>query len=178
MVELRKASAGNPNAIVVGATVVCSCWGRRPRCRGVLLHGGRNRIDYLKIGSDNVTAGTNVWPRKPIYEAKDICIGLMICMDVQSEGGLFRARVVEQVQKSACIHKIICVSAAMGSEWFSAMGTELPFPQNYAGIYFALCNSNSYGDARCKSFIADKTGRVVAKQHGREPIRAKLTAEA
>src|SRR5262245_3917553 len=57
--------------------------------RGVLYRDGRNQVDYLKIGADrrlSTRCGTVTQP-PPLYECGDMCIGMVVCMDV--EGGTF-----------------------------------------------------------------------------------------
>ena len=66
-----------PDAAIVGAIV------EKGQCRGVLLHQGRQRIDYLKFGTDGRTQGAGILPPTPVYEYGDRCIGVLICMDIQ-----------------------------------------------------------------------------------------------
>src|SRR6187399_2767942 len=84
LAELTKARSICPDAIIVGA-VVEEDQRRVPRGRGILFHRGTNQIDYLKIGSDTSgeTKGTDSRPeRLPVYEFSNVCIGVLICMDV------------------------------------------------------------------------------------------------
>jgi predicted amidohydrolase len=170
--EITKMQAMHPQAIIVGAVQEENPnRGRLPLCRGALLHDSTNRIDYLKVGSDGQSLGTNVEPlRFPIYETADICIAVIICMDIQVHYGAFRAKVVRRVQESAAVFKIVCVPAAMNGDWFGD-ATGIPCPQEFAGVYIALSNSDYY-EVRCKSFVADPSGRYIAKQKGHEAIRA------
>ena len=52
------------------------------RSRGVVLHGGQNRIDYLKVETDGRTVGSGDHQQNSVYELGDVCIGVLICMDV------------------------------------------------------------------------------------------------
>ena len=53
------------------------------RSRGVLLHGGQNRIDYLKVETDGRTVGSGDHQQNSVYElGMCVCIGVLISMDV------------------------------------------------------------------------------------------------
>jgi hypothetical protein len=162
--ELKKAQASHPNAIIVGAVV-----DKGRYCRGVILHKSRNRIAYLKVLSDGHTKGSEYLQQNPVYHNADVCIGMVICKDVDQ--GEFTRAVVDKIRGSTAQWKILCIPANMHSDWFQA--DTLPFPQRFAGVYVVLCNHKDYPQ-RCKSFIADTRGAKIRIQNGIEPIRADL----
>jgi predicted amidohydrolase len=160
--EVVEARCARPDSVVVAAIVENS------HCRGVLLHGGVNRLDYLKVETDGRTQGTGVVPRTPVYEFGDICLGVLICMDIQ-HGLLFRA-VMDKIRSSSATTKLLCIPADMSFEWFSndTVGSR------YQGVAVALCNQTRTYQVRCKSFVADSLGRRLAVQKDVEPIWAQI----
>lgn len=156
--EIRKTAQAHPDAVVVGAVK------DGIRSRALLVHGSRNWLDYLKVGSDGRTEGTGIVPKLPVYELPHISVGILICMDVQC--GELVQRLVQRVEHSTSPVKLICIPAFMGSEWFSFPVTNAPLNR----VHVALCNHPAQDRPRCKSFIADATGAKVCQQSDREPI--------
>lgn len=103
--EIEAASIENPSAIIVVAIEESG------RGRGVLLHHGENRIDYLKLGTDGRTSGTDNVQQNPVYETGNLCVGVLICMDIQHRA--FSWAVIERVRSSECELKLVCVPADM-----------------------------------------------------------------
>lgn len=160
--EIELAVTFKPSSIIVSALHVSG------RCRGLMLHEGRNLIDYIKIGSDGFTQGTGQIPdHRPVVEFTDHCIGVVICMDAQD--GLFLNEVLSRVRSSHCRNKFLCIPACMGSWWFGEHGIYT----QYGGVSVVLCNNTGRQD-RCKSFIMDSDGRRLATQQNREPISYEL----
>lgn len=164
--EINGAHSSHPDAVIVGA-VVENCYSR-----GVLLHRGINQIDYRKVGSDGRTKGTANVHQNPVYELGDICIGVIICMDVNH--GVFLHSITQTIRSSGAALKILCVPADMGGEWFAE--NSLAFPQNWEGIHVIVCNNNTRNHQafRCKSFVTDTRGVKIVVQNGIEPIHAEL----
>ncbi|MCF6325259.1 MAG: hypothetical protein L3J89_13225 [Gammaproteobacteria bacterium] len=162
--EISRASNLYENSVVVGGVV------ENRNCRAFIQHRGLNRIDYLKVGTDGRTIGLDNINQIPVYEQKNICIGTLICMDIDIPD--FSISVVERIRSSSAKVKILCVPADMGGEWLQ--GDILPFPKKYEGIYFILCNNIETHQIRCKSFIADTSGKKIVIQNGVEPLFAQI----
>ena len=161
--EIKEAQSSYPNSVIVGAIV------DNGHSRGVLLHRGqKNRIYYLKVETDGRTKGTGNVKQEPVYEFGDVCIGVLICMDIDHTE--FSQAVIESIKSSSASLKFLCVPADMGPEWFP--DDRLPFPEKFDGIHVILCNHiKTHGVvARCKSFITDTNGNKIVKQRESEPI--------
>ncbi len=170
--EVKKAAARYPSAIVAGAVLERKCWPlvgknwERHRCRGIVWHDGKPRIDYLKILTDSRTStGCQDISQLPVYETPEICLGMIICMDVQHSQ--FLASVIQRVKTSEANYKLICVPAEMASAWFNG-GIDSVFH----GVYVAVCNHVRFyrGAGRCKSFIASDTQERIVTQRDEESI--------
>lgn len=166
MDEINGVHSTHPDAVVAGAVV------ENGYSRGVLQHRGLNQIDYRKVESDGRTKGTANIHQNPVYELGDVCIGVIICMDVNHME--FFHSVIWKIQSSQAMLKILCVPADMGAEWFE--GNSLAFPQNFKGIHVIVCNNNSrnHQGHRRKSFITDTHGLKIVVQNEIEPIHAVL----
>jgi len=164
--EIEEAELYNPDAVIVAAVV------EEDHSRGILRHRGQDRIDYLKVGTDGRTVGTGNLQQNPVYEFGDICIGVLICMDIDHID--FSLTVIENIKSSSASSKFLCVPADMRSEWFG--GDSLQFPQKFEGIHVILCNHAKIyqAQARCKSFITDTNSKKIVVQQDREPIYAVL----
>lgn len=162
--ELMNTQLTHPASIAIGAIA------ERGLSRGVLLHGGRNRVTYLKVGGDGRTAGSANVHQSPVYKFDDVCIGVLICMDFDHV--VFSRGVVKDVQSSRARLKIVCVPSDMGAHWLG--GDTLPFPQEFEGVYVVLCNHTRTHQIRCKSFIADTQGKKIVVQIHQEPIHVEL----
>lgn len=168
--EIQKTCIANPDSIIVGTEVYGGY------CRGLLMHRHHNKINYLKIKSDKRTSkGSEDLLRSPllqspVYEMSNICIGVLICMDVDYVD--FASTVINQIKSSNCELKLLCVPADMGSEWFS-MDTLLPAHQ---GVHVVLCNhTKTYQfPSRCQSFVTDMFGKKIAVQNQHEPVCVQL----
>ncbi len=162
-IEITTAQIAHPNALVVGSII------ENGMGRGVLYHRGQNRIDYLKIGNDRRTKPSNNERQMPVYEAGNICVGVVICMDVDT--GVFLSNLLQRIKSSSAEFKLVCVPADMAEATFS--GTEL-MPQ-WEGVHVLLCNHiKTYPQGRAKSFISDthRIKRVI--QQTNEPLFAQL----
>ncbi len=162
--EIEEAAKSNPDAVIVAAVV------EQDHCRGVLLHRGQNRIDYLKVETDGRTVGTGNLQQNPVYEFGAICIGVLICKDIQC--GLFRA-VINNIKSSLASLKLLCIPADMASNWFPGDNI-IYFPDTYEGVHVILCNHVLTHQLRCKSFITDTNGKKIVVQQDSEPIYAVL----
>lgn len=137
----------------------------RGRSRGILWHNDQNQIQYLKSGTDYRTQGVgNIPTELPVYDLPDICVGIVICMDVQNIGIL--DPVADRIRASPATGKFLCIPAAMQGHWFTD-GTIAP---NFHGINVILSNNPTLPDGRCKSFMTDRECRKVHRQIDREPI--------
>jgi len=161
--EIDQAQLFNPNAIIIGAIV------DDERSRGCLMHRGIHKIEYLKVMTDGRTIGSEDTKQNPVYEFDDICIGLLICMDVDNVG--FSKAVIDQLISSSAKLKFLCIPADMGSDWFN----DDNLPNKYHGIHVILCNHTKTHEARCKSFITDTQGRKIKIQNDRESIYVELS---
>lgn len=161
--EIENAQASHPESMIVGAIV------EDGRSRGVLLHRGQHQIDYLKVETDGRTRGSHDLQQDPVYQFGRVCVGVLICMDVDHVE--FSHTVIEKVQSSSTELKLVCITADMGNHWFS--GDILPFPKRFAGTHVILCNHINH-QARCKSFITDTDGRKIVVQSEGEPIHTEL----
>ena len=100
----------------------------------------------------------------PVYEAGSICVGVVICMDVDT--GVFLSNLLQRIKSSSAEFKLVCVPADMAEERFS--GTEL-MPQ-WEGVHVLVCNHiKTYPQGRGKSFISDtrRTKRVIQQTNER-----------
>ncbi len=162
--ELERVVTQNHKAIVVGAVL------ERNRCRAVLRQGGANLLDYLKADTDGTgwTKGVGHPPVDlPVFETESICVSVVICTDTQRTD--VQNPVIEKLRSSRAKHKLFCIPAYMGPEWFSTPG---PYPQ-YEGITVILCNHTDR-EARRKSFVMDACGQMIAAQTDREAIHVDI----
>ena len=65
--RIEEVQSSCPDAIIVAAIV------ENGRSRGVVLHGGQNRIDYLKVETDGRTVGSGDHQQNSVYELGDVC---------------------------------------------------------------------------------------------------------
>ena len=140
------------------------------RGRGLLLHRGQNRIDYLKVTTDGRTVGSHNLQQEPVYQFGGVCVGVLICMDVDHVE--FSRSVIEKVRSSSTKLKLMCIPADMGAYWLS--GDSLPRPQMFEGTHVILCNHTKTHQVRCESFVTDAHGRKIVVQGEDEPIHADL----
>jgi len=176
--ELIEAQSKCTDSIVVGTVVEEDRISGKleNRGRGVLLHHGLNQIDYLKIETDSSgTTGVHKRPESlPVYEFDDVCIGVLICVDlVKADFGGFGRDVIQQVRSSRATFKIVCVPAAMTSIW----NWSEPLESNYRGVYIVLCNNHTKSyQPRCNSFIAGPDGKkIIEEPNASWPISASFT---
>jgi predicted amidohydrolase len=155
---VRLAAKRNPHAIVAAAIE------ERGRSRALLLHGGKNQIDYLKVGTDGRTRGTGRAPSSTVRVFGDLAVGVVVCMDVQE--ATFLNTLTTELNASAARYKLLCIPADMTGDWFST--SEL-MPV-FTGISVALSNHPTNHQWRCKSFISDAERRKRAKQHDTESV--------
>jgi hypothetical protein len=161
--EIARAAFRLPASIIVGAIQ------DGQYSRGVLIRKGRHRIDYCKCGTDGHTQGTKVCPAPmPVQEYGDLCVGIIICMDVQNIAILHP--VVDQMRASACRHKILCIPAAMQSHWFS----DRQLSPEFKGVHTIVSNHPTHHQSRCRSFIADPAGEKVRVQIDWEALHLDL----
>jgi predicted amidohydrolase len=151
LAELNAASACWPQAIVVGA-VAEDC-----RIRAYLFHSGRNQIEYLKYATDGSSIGTQEIPVSQTFETKELAVGVLVCKDFQEVE--LRRTVLAKLLASKARHKIVCIPADMGSEWFpSEQVTE------FIGAYVAMSNNLRPGGTRRASFILNPRGEFIESQ--------------
>ena len=163
--ELFDASAMHPESVVIGAIE------EDGYSRAVMLYNGTNHVSYLKVETDGRTRGTDDCTQVPIARFSNMCVGMLVCMDVQNP--MFSLKVLKALQSCSHPLKLLCIPADMGSYWFE--GSTLPFPAQYSGIYVALSNHTKTHDVRCKSFVADVHGNKICIQLNTEPIYADIT---
>ncbi len=163
--EIDQAQLFNPNAIIIGAIAEHGCDPECPQMRGMLRHeDSKNKVEYLKVETDGRTKGSSDTKQSPIYEFDDVCIGLLICMDIENIA--FSKMVIDKIISSPAKLKLLCVPADMGSEWLG--GDNLP--GKFKGVYVILCNHSRTHESRYKSFIADIHGRKIRVQNDEESI--------
>lgn len=164
--EIHKAETTYPRSIIVAAVI------EDHRSRGVLWYEGRNQIDYLKIRTDGQTEGTGNIQQDPVRELrelKDMCIGVIICMDVQQTD--FVGPIITKIRLSKSKYKFVCIPADMTADWFRGN----TISNQYEGVHFILCNhTKTYQSNRCKSFITDTLCQKIRVQEGEEPIHVDL----
>ncbi len=163
--EIEAAQSSHPDSVIVGAIVENRC------SRGLLLYRGLNRIDYLKVESDGLTDGTGNLQQNPVYVLGDVCIGVLICMDINH--GAFSRAVIGNIKSTSAKLKLLCLPADMDN--FNFAGENLLYPQNFEGVHVILCNhTKSHPHDRCKSFVTDTHGTKVVVQNRVEPIHTDL----
>jgi predicted amidohydrolase len=163
--EIKEAYTANPDSIIVGAVV------ENGRSKGLLMYQHQNKINYLKVESDGRTEGSNNIQQNPIYEMPNICIGVLICRDVDHVE--FACKVIDQIKSSNRELKVLCVPADMGSYWFS---NDILEPK-YEGVNVVLCNhTKTYQPpSRCQSFVTDIFRNKIKVQNKHEPISIQLS---
>ena len=150
-------------------SIIVSAMEHRRRSCGLLFHLGRNHAEYLKAGSDGRTIGTGVLPQVPVYQLPLICVGLVICMDIQNP--TLVQHVVAQIKSSGSFLKFLCIPADMRAHWFPGDRVE---GNQYEGLRVIMCNSTTTLYSRRESFITDCHRTIVCKQTGRDPIYLEL----
>lgn len=167
--EVAKAQASHPESIIVGAIEECDR-SQRKRSRGLLLHRGQNKVNYLKVETDGRTKGSCNLQQNPVYQYDEVCIGMLICKDVDHVE--FSRNVIAKVQSSSAKLRLICIPADMGSEWF--VGDKLQSETKFEGTHVILCNhTRTHPKDRCKSFVTDTHGTKIEAQE-EEPIHRQL----
>jgi hypothetical protein len=160
--EIGRACSTHPNAAIIAAVT------EGGRSRGLLLHQGQNQIDYLKVATDGRTTGSGDIQQTPVYKSRDVCIGVLICMDVDHVA--FSQSVIAAVKSSESRLKFLCLPADMGSYWFSG-DTLSP---RFEGMHVILCNHTKTHQDRCKSFVTDTHARKIVVQTSIEPLHVQL----
>ena len=124
-------------------------------------------LTYEALGMHDRTLSVIAWP---VYEFDDLCVGVLLCMDI--DFAVFSRAVVERIQSSQHPWKFLCVPANMGSYWFegSNIGAHL------AGMHLIVCNHTNFHQVRCASFVTNTTGSKIRIQENHEPIHVKLPA--
>jgi len=163
--DIDEACRAHPEAVVVGAIARRGLAGP---CDGILMYQSQNRIKYSKICGDGRTSrGSGDFSQHPVYEANDLCVGVLICMDADianADVGRFRTAVIEKVASSSATWRVICIPAQMHDAHFS--------PNRIAGfsdVHVVLCN-DAFHNPRCRSFVTDTDGNKIAVQVGHEPL--------
>jgi len=143
---LHKAASKYPNAIVVGAVEI------NKSSVGLLFHRNQEKIIYFKVTSDGRTKGSGDISQWPMYEDKNVCVGVLVCMDVNHVE--FSNKVISKIRSSDCDKRIICVPADMGSDWFSNSN----IGAKYKGVNVVLCNSDRTHKPGCQHFVTLTNG--------------------
>jgi hypothetical protein len=163
--QIHLAAARHLHAAIVGGV------DEGGRIRAVLWHAGANRIDYRKIGTDGSTKGSGNLPQAwPVYEFDDMCVGVVICMDI--DFAVFSRAVVERIRSSKRRWKFLSVPADMHSDRFPGNNVEPEF----VGMHVVVCNHTKTNEVRCASFITDTERNKIRIQENHEPIHVKLPA--
>ena len=164
--ELQQARSKHPRAIVIGAVLERWC------CRAYLLHqGDDNQIVYLKVGPYMHTPGSGDVNQQPVYECGDVCIGVLICMDVNCPA--LAQSVTERIKSANAIHKFLCIPADMSADWFKDKNL---FGSIFDGMHVLMCNNTAtYGLDGCQSFITDTHGKKISVWTPGEPFHAELS---
>src|SRR5262245_36893466 len=137
LADITNAQAPNPSSLVIGA-VEEEDQNKVLRSRAVIFHHGENRIDYLKIGTDGRTQGTNHRPeRLPVYRSGAVCVGVVLCMDVQDEA--FVREVADALKSAPASFKLLCIPAAMSA---STWNWSDPLGSKWEGVHVLLCNNH------------------------------------
>ena len=122
------------------------------KSRMCLYLNGEIKLSYEKIRSDGRNIEGSERQEIKIYEIENMAIGLVCCMDVNNPNLLLQVK--HLLEKSACQHKLIAISAHMSSDWFPS---EQVSP-DLQGYIVALSNGNRSG---VRSFIAGKNGYKI-----------------
>ena len=141
-----EAASKYPNSIVVGAAEI------NKNSVGLLFHMNQEKIRYSKVTSDSRTKGSDDISQCPVYDNKNACVGVLVCIDVDHVE--FSNKVIEKVKSSDCDKRIICVPADMGSFWFSNSNIGI----KYRGVNVVLCNSDRTYKLGCQSFVTSTDG--------------------
>jgi len=174
--QIREAQRRCPAAIIVGAVlegpVLPGHPNRRPYCRAVVLHSGRNQVDYLKLGSDGHSDGVGYAPRRlPVYRYHKLALGIVICMDLETD---IAGHVIGDLRLSQASKKVFCVPAAMTAS--SGWNFE-NFPSRFDDVHFAVCNRSDLGDpdqTRMRSCVRDPATKQFTSQVHTEALLFKI----
>jgi len=160
---LKCMSAFFPDAIVVGA------YQDGEYSRAYVAHKGSERINYTKVNSDGITKGSGNREQCPVYSVGDVCVGVLICIDVDDP--IFSNAIIDSVKSSKKRWRILCVPADMHNSWFNNGGLTAKF----GGVYVVLSNnSKSHPDNRCLSFIASDKRKIIMRQEEQHPLHDML----
>jgi hypothetical protein len=159
--EIDRAEALCPDAVIAAAVL------EQGRMRGVIRHGGENRIDYLKVHGDGHTLGSGLHGQLPVYEGGSVAVGMIICRDLDEPR--LKNDVADRLRHASAPFKVVAIPAQMHmSLWFD--GPTLDDPA-WVGLHVALSNGQDYHPVyRRLSFITDLAGRKVAIQEGLDPV--------
>jgi hypothetical protein len=163
--EIKKAGTLHPDAVIVGAVV------EHGFCRGIMQCAGEDLVSYLKVECDGRTNGSGHLAQMPVTIFEDLCIGMLICMDLDSNQ--FSSAVLDEIRRSSATHKILCVPADMAEFWLN--GQSISQGGKFAGLHVALCNNTATHNSRCKSFITNLDGEKMVRQIDMEPVHYYLT---
>jgi hypothetical protein len=159
---VRQVASACPDSVIVTAVE------ENGRSRALLLRQGRNRIDYLNIGTDGRSTGTGRWPSSAVCHFPHMSVGVVICMDVMDHN--FLNNVIRQLRTGNARHKVLCISADMGSEWFQ---TDMLLG-DFENVHVAMCNQPSLSEPHARlqspSFITDTHGTKQVKRADAESI--------
>ncbi len=160
--EVKEPCSAYPDSMIVAAIT------EDGRSRGLLLHQRQNQIDYLEVATDGRTIGSGNTHQIPVYESRDVCIGVLICMDVDHVA--FSQSVIAAVTSSESRLKLLCLPGDMGSYWFSGDTVS----SRFEGMHVILCNHTKTHQDRCKSFVTDTHRRKIVVQTSIEPLHIQL----
>ncbi len=162
--EIEQVQLSYPDAMTVGGMI------EHGNSCGVLWHKRKNRIAYVKVGNDGRTRGGGDLSQMPLYEFGNVCIGVLMCMDIDNV--IFSQAVIDNIRSSPEKLKLLCIPADMGDHWFNDNNSSAL--QRFQGMHVILCNHTKTHQARCKSFITDTHGRKMAVQQSHEALYAEL----
>lgn len=159
--DLDLAVARHPSSLVVGAVP------DGPHMRAYVVRDGINRVNYLKSVDDGRSGHFEGVQPLALFEEPGLAVAVFICIDYLSLE--LRPRLLEALKASQSERALVCIPADMHGDFFRD-GPEGTFP----GVWVALSNNRkTYENPwRCRSFIADRGGRVMARQSDYEAIEA------
>lgn len=168
--EIARVEELCPNAIVAGAFTDAGAM------RGVLRHGGCDRISYMKILGDGRSVGAGEQPDQvPVYGSGDIAVGLLVCLDIQEP--TLVGRVLAELRRRPARLKVLCIPAAMhASSWSFEDGAGI---LGHAGLHAVVLTNGMpiHPSDRMRSFIFNQTNLVRHTEgNNRRPILVELNS--
>lgn len=148
-------------AIVIAAVVrgKNACWGE-------IYNSGLVHQNYWKVKDDGLTSGSHdPFQKPPIFESAQICVGILVCLDIQlslmrpcpeNDPPIWRS--ADNIKASNAPLKLLCVPAAWKDPDDGPVRD--PLSEQFIGLNMLFFNSP---EGTIKSFVSNTAGRHVTR---------------